>query len=262
LSFFGIRPKKKVIWVGGYESPDGALWDIDSDGNGHLSRPLVETTSDGKRTFKVRSNIEAKRIVAGLKKRPHKEVVVREEVKKIPAPQPSFGFRLDENISKLATKMCIGLMRYFDLSQEACLSHSLAFLRGNPIGQVPVRLDFRDYPLFHIDSSPIAHNVYVEADKKDGKTYGVVQFFSSLQLFCQLGYGNVARSFSVAASLNAVSLEERFAHSETLGLVLPFRIISKNEYEKGLMSWASNLKNAIKEQTGKETEWKIEPNFD
>lgn len=230
LSRHGYTHPRRVVFQRAFKNAEGVEWDVSSDGEIFPSDPLVK---DGKkRTLHLRDEKEAKKHIRSIKAKKGEDfpVNVFHSVEQIPLPAEwSFGFKIDDDIKRLAVKMCIGLGQHLAKERHFASEDCKQFLLNETHLAFPILMMYSRYSYTQLDAirPPLSHVIYIEANSETSNCYGVVQFFGgALQFYIPLNTNYVGADFSAIGILNIITLEETFNIIEPLRLQAPPQFIN------------------------------------
>lgn len=210
LSLSGVKPKKVVVFRKALQGKHGNWFDLNSEGEGWPSTPAIERANDG---HVVRGFFRSQREVDKLlEKAGDRKYQVKEDIQQVSLAdlKLNFSFEIADSVRKVATKMCIALARRFAVADFGDVKFGQNFLVGTALDHCPVYYDLRQLEQLDALRPPLAHLIYFETDAAVSRSYGVVQFYGTLQFFCEVGQGAVKTNQAFAGYLDPVSFEESF----------------------------------------------------
>jgi len=254
LSRGGIKPARPVLFRRAYQDEHGKWWDINSDGDGWLSVPEVRRGSDGHITaahFRTQKEADAlmRRAIALGK---HK-YASGSDSKKIGLDKIRFQFRLElgDEIKKLVVKMCIAVVEETGLIKNAQFEVPRMFLQGSSVQNIPVYFDFRNLSIDDL-RPPLAHLIYLDTNPRAKRTFGLVQFYGTVQFYCLLGREAATDHQAVAFSLSPGDFRENFMEVRPPPCITPApKFITPEQRDEGLKKWANKFADQVQVVTGK-----------
>ncbi len=252
LSRGGIKSKRVIIWKKAYQDESGHWYDVDTDGYGSLSRPVIAKDATGTvSAARFRTGEEVRQMLESSA-RTGKQYSTREEIERIEKPTARFHLELGDDLAKLATKMCLALARRFEITKRQDLEIGTRFVMGKPYSARPVYMDCRSLERLDALRKPLSHCIYVESDTDRCRYYGLVQFYGTIQMFCELGYGLVRTDAAYVGCLDPVDFREHFEKTSPLRVPIARSSITPEQYESGRNSWAQKFAREAKARTGQE----------
>lgn len=250
LAINGMPIKKRLVWKNAHFH-DGVHYDLDSD-NKSMARPQPILSLEGKFSgFKATLvNKYLKKALKSLTHKGHKITEIQEEItinkKLIPPP-----FHFDDNMKRLAIKMCVGLLKYFNVT--ITMDHSaFEFLHKGFSVNPPVYIDFRPLQLIELHrSNTLSHLVYVEGNSKSGKCYGVVQIFGFFQMYVVISDEYDGEEFAFIGMHNSVTHDENFQRFQSIGIEMPPTSLPHDFIVTGCKSMFEKLNKLMDESFGK-----------
>lgn len=184
-----IKTKEPVRWRSAIQH-EGTSFDLilrDGKVEPVLSDPIVKKSPSGK-TLAVSHGTRkaAEKALSGMQKKG--KALLGEVLKtqlEIKPYQIPMDFRVDDNLLRLAVKMCVALsskLPHFDLDEPVL---GRLVLLGDSHPQLYARGAFEEYIDLDKLRMPLTHVIYVERVQQ--RLTGVVQFFGVVQVYCNLG---------------------------------------------------------------------------
>lgn len=175
-----------------------------------------------------------------------KKVRIEKKVNEGLRPQlNSFDIQIDTNLRKLAIKMSAGLADKLNFNGTILDTNSRQFLVGTNYGHIPVRVAYLSYDLLDPKCPPLSHVIYVEGNQKNQRSYGVVRFFNTFQLYCILSNHYSAASFASLGVLDVSTKKETFSEIAPLELDEAPPSVPANEKNEGIRRWARRMTSQI-----------------
>lgn len=252
LAKCGLKSARRVVWRRAFKDPNTGLdYDLDSNGNVSLASPLIERDQEGRIrhiTFKDLKTAK-KHGPSLLRKGLAKEIRYRSQTVTFKEPPfNTFSFEIGPEIRRLALKMCAGVARHTEVKLSVLDRGALAYLMNEQfryVDYVAPKMVFQTYDALDSQRPPLSHVVFVEGNNREGKVYGVVQFYGSIQLYLALNSSYLGPSFSVMGILDPQSTQERFEIVEPLNLPeAPLRG-SVQEYQEGVINWLGKVDSQV-----------------
>lgn len=252
LALCGLSLPRPAVWGKALEGVDGQLLDIDAEQRLlKPSRPIVEkdpqtggfrVTGDKKRVTKIANEF--------LRRHPGAVAKYTDLTKQVPTPDKlSHALTLGLEIRRLAVKMCAALIEHCYLDLDVIDDTVRAFLLGNAVSEIPVRLAYYDYGPLRELRKPLSHSIYVEGSPHNG-AYGIVQLFGGVQLYAVLNRTYDASVFAFFASLDQPDWKERFEQTDVLNLREAPKVITVEEQTIGVRGWLDYLNVQVKDAFG------------
>ena len=187
---------------------------------------------------------------AFLRKHPGAIAKYTDLTKQVPTPDKlSHELRIGADIRRLAVKMCVALIEHSYRDLDVINDRSRAFLLGDSVSEIPVRMAYYDYGALRELRRPLSQSIYVEGSRRKG-AYGIVQFFGCIQLYAVLNPSYDAPVFAFFASLDQPEWKERFEDTSPLHLAEAPKTITTEEQTHGLRGWFDYLNVQVKEAFG------------
>lgn len=220
----------------------------DSEPKFRLSRPIQQRTKAGKLVSIIFGNIKQAELAAkSARRKGNKSAEVERILVETTRPQIPLQYELSPQLLRTGLKMCSALatkLPHFSVDE---ISDARISLKG-PSRRLPSNVDpaFETYSSLDQLRKPLSHVIYVE--RTPTMTYGVVQFFGVIQLFCRLGVaGQKLSPTGHLGVLDPISGDEEFR--ETTPLSLPFPTsVSENELQTVAQLWLSKFEKSAKKR--------------
>ncbi len=191
----------------------------------------------------ARTVAEAQSITRGLKRKNRVNASSEPEAGFFPVALEGFEFDIDAgpDLGKLCLKMCSALATLLPDFDSADLVHAVKNFQQEEGDLKGVVKDGRTHVGLDRSRPPLAHVIYVE--RTSSRTYGVVQFFGSMQFYCTLGQGSCGSDCAMLGVLDSTTGEEVFREVDPLNLSDAFSE-SSGEFTG---SWSKKLFDQIRE---------------
>ena len=147
---------------------------------------------------------------------------------------------IGDDLRKLAIKMCAGLAEYFRPQENIISESALKFLFEDSNNGLVRLVKPRDGGLDK-HRPELSHSIFVEANGRTGRCYGVVRFFGSIEFYTILHDQYAGSSFAGFASLDLLSQSEDFRLVDPLNLPEPFKSVSAHEYKEIIRNVESRI---------------------
>ena len=205
---------------------EGLKFDITSDGVStglRLATPIPETAADGTTSAVMFGSLaEAEQALRNVRRK-GRSGKIEKVTTEAAFSGARFNFQIDRALYRTTLKMCIAISVLdprFSMA-DTDLARAVLFMDAK-LGPVQnVRITFENYKSLDCLRPALSHVIYLE--RRNGRTYGVVQFFGVIQLFIYMG--NVPSSAgnpAILGVLDPLQGEERFdATIEPLNLPEP-----------------------------------------
>lgn len=245
----GLKSPTGAKWKRAYKESTTALqFDLDEDLEATPSAPVVLRDENQKICGAIfpdkRSAEEFSRSLSrkGLAKKVRIDKKVCEGLR----PQlNSFDIQIDTDLRKLAMKMSVGLADKLNFKGTILDTNSRQFLVGTNYGHIPVRVAYLSYDLLDPQCPPLSHVVYVEGNHQTQRSYGVVRFFNTFQLYCLLSNHYSAASFASLGILDISTKKEKFDEIAPLELDEAPPTVLAEERNEGIRRWAERMTSQI-----------------
>ncbi|MDO8413928.1 MAG: HNH endonuclease [Gallionellaceae bacterium] len=252
LALCGLRLSRPAVWKKALEDEDG--YHLDFDGGQRLLKPSQPIVQKDTQTGSLRVTGDKRRVTAiangFLRKYPSATIKHTDLTKQVPSPDNfTHALTIGTEIRRLAVKMCVALIKYSYPTLDVIDDRVRAFLLGNAVAEIPVRLAYYDYAVLHELRKPLSHWVYVEGSRQKG-AYGVVQLFGCIQLYVVLNRNYDTPAFAFFASLDQPEWKERFEEPGLLNLWEAAKIITTEEQTLGVRGWFNSLNAQVKDAFG------------
>jgi hypothetical protein len=211
------------------------------------SKPQIIRNEEGKviRVL-VRSDSEGRRIAEDLKRKGKiRQAKQTSETGSVKFENFRFDLKTGLDIGRLCLKMCV-----------AAATLLPDFARSNVNLAVPISLDGTNLPLVKRDGRthpmidaarpPLAHVIFVERNTEG--TYGIVQFFGSLQFYCRIGDGLAGEPQAILGVLDAVQGIECFGYNEAAFIPDLPQFISNQDHAAEIAGWARKMIVQMRQQ--------------
>lgn len=241
LGCCGVEPSGKPVWRKAVVQ-DGLEFDLDGRQKATLSRPQIETDSNGKIIRGTYSG--GTKLKKSGPKAPIKVERVSLEVK---LERAKFSTVLKDECRQLATKMAVNLSLYKRLDRQHIAQPIFDYL-GTPAPPVStVSWDFRVHDSLDALVPHLSHVIYVCGDPAQRRLFGVVQFFSAFQLYMPLNTTYEGSAVSWLATLNLKTKAEAFADVPSLGIEPAPILVTAEEEAVGQAHWNARFHRRLAE---------------
>ncbi len=233
----------------------GIEWDLYSDLSVRPSTPKIERDTEGKiRAAILRDGKEAERFAKSMKRKNSRErfrtKATTEQKPLHVIPPRTVYLQIGAELRRLAVKMSVALGTHQNPQEPILNDVTRAYLLGKDVAVVPVRTAYLTYNALENLRPPLAHLVFVEADREAQLCYSVIQLFGTIQLYTLLNGQYTGRSFASVAILDNVTGRESFDHSVALNLPESPITLAKEEVVRGLTIWRQKISDQIEKAFG------------
>jgi hypothetical protein len=241
LRLCGIKPARPFVWRRALKHDD-VEYDINQDLIATPSKPVIQRDESGNIQSVIASSIKTcNQFVQGMQTHRAGRVEITDHHHSLSSIPWNWRWEIGQDLRRLVLKMCAAMSEYFRPGSETFSRSALAYLAGDQRQRTPVRLVLRQYDqLAHIRSD-LAHSIFVEADDKTGRSYGIVQLFGVMELYALLNNQFSRESFAAFASLDLLTRVENFQMLEALNLPEAPLFVSSQEYDQGTRAWQEKL---------------------
>jgi hypothetical protein len=202
------------------------------------SIPVIPKVREGKFRAEFRSEEEARQFLRSHPKATNVEIKLVESQRQLRLPVTlSFG----PDVRQLAAKMCIALSRLVPTLEPEEVTSARDALNSEAVCKRQVLTAFNEYSLDEYRPQ-LAHTIYIE--RGDHRAHGVVQFFGTFQVFCQLGLpkGDLPRAF--LGALDPLTGKETFRELDPLRLEEPPAFYAAKAVPAMLDRWKRRFRDA------------------
>ena len=249
LRVCGLRFPTRANWKRAYKDRVTSLeFDLDEHLEATPSAPVILRDGTGRIRGAVFPNEKsAKQFAKSLRNKGlAKAVRIRKTLQKGLRPQlNSFNLQIDTNLRKLAMKMCVGLSDRLNRNGQMLDTNARQFLIRRSVPHVPARIAYLTYPLLEENCPPLSHVIYVEGNHQKRRSYGVVRFFNTLQLYCLLSNHYSGGNFAALGVLDLSTKKESFSEITPLELHEAPPTVTLKERDVAIRRWAGRLTSQI-----------------
>jgi len=257
LRFNGLKPTTKFIWRRAFvDENTNTEWDIDTDLEATLSKPVIEKVHSGavvKAAFPVdeKSLGHLNRL---LKSQIDKGLAEKYELKehsmvgKRPSFRP-FTLNMDHQFHLLIIKMCLALIEKFDQPKSLVSSEIRSKLTNGMIENGIARSPIEPFTALRNAVPPLSHAILIEVNA--GKCYGVVQLFGTFQYYVELNGESTTDMPTLFGVLDIVNHEESFSEIKPMSLAAPPMFITVIQCQLRWNSWMAQLNEQVLRAFGK-----------
>lgn len=252
---WGLRFHKAIpVWKNAFQR-DGLTYNMNSDKNGkltpELSKPQFEKDNNGSlKTAIFQTEKEATKFKENLLKSGNYKRIEIEKQEPVEIVEGDLGASLviGNQLKRTALKMCIDLIVKFNEYNYKNLKIAKFYLYKEylDLAVETVIPSYINYSTLDSLRPGLSHLIYVERNRF--RTYGIVQFFGVVQVYCTLGEGgDIKDETAFIGILDPFNAIESFQTTSLLNIKAPSEIINPNEHFIGINGWLNKYRlEAIK----------------